>query len=364
VISHYKSTEFITGLRGIAAFLVFLIHSGGGGLRELSSATNIFVDWAKYGVDIFFVISGFTIFYQFYEKKYSLKNFLIQRIMRISVPYWPLLVLLFIMGILNIPLGINYWGHGAQGYDISWINWLLHATYLNFWSAKYSNTIIGIEWSLGIEVFYYIFLGIVLSSSLFKSSQVLFSLLLGLSLYVISLIGNDLINMSRVSNYLDIHWSPMLYGYMFMLGGAAYFCRRELERLDKECMMLKISNLVSIFVGAIFILNLHFLYFPNIPLMFALMTFALLTFVKDESFIGKLLIVRPVLLFGSISYSFYLWHIIILNTDFLNLEYLSDKQIITFIYKFLISVIIASVWFYVFEQKIYNNLKRRLRAND
>jgi len=114
VINHYKSTEFITGLRGIAALLVFLIHSGGG-LRSLSPVANAFVDWGKYGVDIFFVISGFTIFYQFYEKGYHLRYFLMQRILRISSPYWPLLLLLFLMGLMNVPLGSNPWGHGLKG---------------------------------------------------------------------------------------------------------------------------------------------------------------------------------------------------------------------------------------------------------
>jgi peptidoglycan/LPS O-acetylase OafA/YrhL len=64
---HYGGTEFITGLRAIAVFLVFLIHSGGGGLREVSEFLNTFVNFGKYGVQIFFVISGFTIFYQLYE---------------------------------------------------------------------------------------------------------------------------------------------------------------------------------------------------------------------------------------------------------------------------------------------------------
>jgi len=243
------------------------------------------------------------------------------------------------------------------------LNWFLHATYLNFWSAEYSNAIIGVEWTLGVEVFYYIFLGVILHSCLFKSSKLMFSFLLGLFLYVVSLSGSDF--MRQVSNYLDIQWGPVLYGYMFMLGGAAYFCRKEFEKiLSKQKEMRQVSNIMFLFVVLLVISNLRFMYFTNIPLMFALLTFILLVFVRDESMAGKVLTTRVILLFGSISYSFYLWHYIVLNTGYINLDYLADMQTADFFYKFLITIIIASGWYYIFEQKVYFNLKRRLKRND
>lgn len=76
----YDGTNFITGLRAIAVLGVFVIHSGGGGLRTLGEEYNRLVDWGKYGVEMFFVISGFTIFYQLYEKKYDFKSFFALRL--------------------------------------------------------------------------------------------------------------------------------------------------------------------------------------------------------------------------------------------------------------------------------------------
>ena len=200
---HYIGTEFITGLRGLAAFLVFLIHSGGGGLRGISPEFNSFVDWGKYGVIIFFVISGYTIFFQIYERKYSLKRFLAVRLLRISIPYYPVLILLFVAGIYGVNIGSNPWGNGAHGLDISWLNWVLHFTYLNFWDVKYSNSVIGIEWTLGVEVFYYFVLGIVLSLIWVRKTLVLSTLVLGLMLYAVSQIGLGL--EKTAENYLNIH---------------------------------------------------------------------------------------------------------------------------------------------------------------
>ena len=36
----YDGTDFITGLRAVAVFLVFIIHSGGGGLRDINEFLN------------------------------------------------------------------------------------------------------------------------------------------------------------------------------------------------------------------------------------------------------------------------------------------------------------------------------------
>ena len=52
-----SATLFLTGLRGYSALAVFLIHSGGGGLRSLGEWGNKLVDFGKYGVISFFVLS-------------------------------------------------------------------------------------------------------------------------------------------------------------------------------------------------------------------------------------------------------------------------------------------------------------------
>ncbi|WP_185976998.1 hypothetical protein [Shewanella psychropiezotolerans] len=48
----YEGTNFITGLRAIAVFLVFLIHARGGGLVELGGAFSNLVMIGKYGVEV------------------------------------------------------------------------------------------------------------------------------------------------------------------------------------------------------------------------------------------------------------------------------------------------------------------------
>ncbi len=47
VDKNYGDTNFLTSMRAIAILLVFLIHSGGGGLRLLSGWGDHLVDCGK-----------------------------------------------------------------------------------------------------------------------------------------------------------------------------------------------------------------------------------------------------------------------------------------------------------------------------
>ena len=60
-IKSYGDTDFITGIRAIAALAVLLIHSGGAGLKEVSSITDNLLISCRNGVFVFFVISGFSV---------------------------------------------------------------------------------------------------------------------------------------------------------------------------------------------------------------------------------------------------------------------------------------------------------------
>ncbi|MBK9322819.1 MAG: acyltransferase family protein [Bdellovibrionaceae bacterium] len=67
-LNSFEDTAYLTGLRGYAALAVFFIHSGGAGLRQVDafgegarSLLNRLVDFGKYGVVVFFVLSAYTI---------------------------------------------------------------------------------------------------------------------------------------------------------------------------------------------------------------------------------------------------------------------------------------------------------------
>jgi hypothetical protein len=83
-------------LRGVAALMVVLHHSIGS-LKYYHHINNYFLDLigsiGKLGVDFFFILSGFIISFSAIEKYNSnnaLKNYFLNRIIRIYVPYIPI----------------------------------------------------------------------------------------------------------------------------------------------------------------------------------------------------------------------------------------------------------------------------------
>jgi peptidoglycan/LPS O-acetylase OafA/YrhL len=86
-LGRYRDTNFITGLRGWAAFGVFLAHSGAGGLAQQGWLAAQFVDLGRFGVDVFFVIAGFSVMTS-YAACPDFRTYLIQRLLRIAPLYW------------------------------------------------------------------------------------------------------------------------------------------------------------------------------------------------------------------------------------------------------------------------------------
>jgi peptidoglycan/LPS O-acetylase OafA/YrhL len=96
----------IDSLRGIAALMVVVFHASIG--LDKSWLSGI-ASYGKYGVIIFFVISGFIIPYSLYKSESKqtfrgMSNFLLRRVLRLNPPYYVVLFLtvLFYMSVKAI----------------------------------------------------------------------------------------------------------------------------------------------------------------------------------------------------------------------------------------------------------------------
>lgn len=99
----------LQGLRAIAALLVVYYHSHGLLVKrasELNLAGPFWFEeseitkWGAVGVDVFFVLSGFIIFYITWDKKYTVSKFLLHRINRIYPIWWAALTCMVIISLL------------------------------------------------------------------------------------------------------------------------------------------------------------------------------------------------------------------------------------------------------------------------
>ncbi len=353
---HYKGTDFITGLRAVAVIMVFLIHSGGAGLRSFGFYGNQIVDFGQYGVEIFFVISGFTIFYQIFSKNYNMKDFIVVRLLRVSMPYFPIIILLFLLSQYGFEY-MNIWNMKFNDGIISFENVIMHMFYISFIDLKYANSIIGVEWTLAIEVFYYFLIAIFIFQFQYLSSiKSAFIFFLILSIFSISLI---FLFRWFDFNPLYLHWLPLKYGYMFLLGGLAFYLRKKFEQLFSQVLLHKMSNILiflSPFVLIVFVASTKIINIGVInELFFAVMTFLFIIFIRDTSVLSFVVTNKIMIFIGSISFSFYLIHYIVLT---ILKKYINVGTGELFITAFFATIILSFVWYTIFENKIYKLLKK------
>lgn len=152
------------GLRGVAVFLVFLVHYStlsepwtGAWLTNLSSAVHTIGD---VGVDLFFVLSGYLIYGSLIQRQQSFLKFMQRRIQRI---YPAFLVVLFIYIVLSflMPGESKLPAEGVTAYILA--NVLLLPGMLPI------EPIVTVAWSLSFEMFFYLSIPVIVSALFLRS---------------------------------------------------------------------------------------------------------------------------------------------------------------------------------------------------
>lgn len=337
---HIKSLDL---LRGFAALGVVLYHYSGLLLPTLNP--NYFTEvlsYGEYGVQVFFVISGFIIPFSMYKANYSIHKFgtnLLRRYIRLAPPAY--VAMLFSIGIyfsaiifLNRPINGIVW----PGTSFTAIVSNLTFTAPLFKSSWYNP----VFWTLAIEFQFYVLIGLLIPLLNYKK-PILF-LLISISLL---LIGNNR------PEYLD--WFGWFFGHFsfFFLGILLFLAK---EKIVKNWHFIVLSSITIIIC-----------YFQNSTpkFLFGMSAFLFILSNVDLSF-------KPTTFLGNISYSLYITHwpfgILIesiIKRIFPIHEYPIGKLIMLLFYT-LLSIVFAHFFNQFIEKKCLNfskKLKRTDRSN-
>lgn len=142
----------LTGLRGLAAISVFLAHAEIGKYFSALGNYSAFFKWHNGAVDLFFVLSGFTLAYVYVQdgsRKVNYRDYALARFARI----FPLYFVAFAAAtLLVIPtLSIKY-RFSAFAPDF-----ILQLLMVNAWPLVGNSTFFNVpSWSISIEIFCYI----------------------------------------------------------------------------------------------------------------------------------------------------------------------------------------------------------------
>lgn len=268
VISQANHLDSLVLLRGLAVIMVCFCHFG----NPLSAGdhffTNLFLlfkQYGKFGVEIFFVISGFIIPYSLYRGKYQLSDyftFLYKRLLRLQPPY--LLALFTTLVIMYFSYKTR---HVAFPENIASITRSL--VYLHFPPDN------PVFWTLAVEAQYYIFIGL-FYSLLVKYPPIAYFIVIPVFLFI----GQT----TLVDSFSLLH-----YFVFFFIGNTAFLVYSELGK--------KVVNFIALF------LLLLFSYFHYELPAFICSTFALVFILLYRKKIWS-----PFKFIGTISYSIYLIH--------------------------------------------------------
>lgn len=151
--------ESVDGLRGIAALAVCVFHFTNGNTTFFAahSAIKSVGALGEFGVQVFFVISGFILPYAMSNSGYRFSMFPVfvkKRLVRLEPPYLAAIVLVVTLGYLSslVP------GFRGVGLQLTVRQLLSHIGYLNV--VTHEPWLNPVFWTLAIEFQFYLFLGL------------------------------------------------------------------------------------------------------------------------------------------------------------------------------------------------------------
>ncbi|WBV61779.1 acyltransferase [Chryseobacterium camelliae] len=347
--------DALTGMRAIAAIMVFVYHNRKYWRDDLPFAVMRFISEWHIGVTVFFVLSGFLLAYRYedspLESKKSYLKYILLRIARIFPLYWILLSFFFL----------------DTAYSNNVDTYFLQYSLLYSLFEKYAVSGIVQAWSLQVEFFFYL-LSPLLFVLLKKNWKYCISFLLGLFL------------LSCTIGY-GLHWyngnpEVFLYPLKFMMGNTffarsleffsgmllAYLMKKEkglevLKRLKNPTLYGGITIIIFTAAIALFARNnfvhgverwegrlIHELF---LPVAIAVFFWGLMS---EKTFISKVLSTKLLILLGNASFVFYLVHISYFNLKLKSYLYLPDRN---FVLLWICSIII----YFCIEKPLYNGCR-------
>lgn len=330
--------KYIDALRGIAILMVMATHTFQYSTSYSDGFFNNIIAQGARGVQLFFIVSAFTLFMSFNfrinkEKKIN-QNFYIRRFFRIAPMYYVgILYFLFQDG-----LGSRYW-LGDFEY-VSVYNILSNVFFINDFYPYWITSVVPGGWSIGVEMTFYLIVPFLVRKLTTLSKAVNFTflaILFSLGLCIL-LKYNILISSPRLWNEYQFFYFPNQLP-VFGCGIILYFLilKNDYE-LSKDNFVFGFITIITLFVFREYIHS-------NLPFAFLFSIFIyLLARVNSRPFENKFTI-----FIGNISYSSYLVHFALLHwlsqlgyLNFLNVNSYSN-YLFNFFLNFLVVILLTTI---------------------
>ncbi|MBT2689228.1 acyltransferase [Bacillus sp. ISL-47] len=339
--------SLIQVFRGIAALLVLIHHGAYTGEEYLNYEylNGIFkVGWI--GVDFFFILSGFIIYYVHSKDigiKTKMKTFILKRFIRVYPIYGIMTTFLLFLFFI-----VPNWGVGYEtSIDVIIKSFLLF--------PQEHAPIISVGWTLEHEIFFYIMFSLLI----FLKPK--YSVVIA-SMWIIGIVSNSvgIINLEK-KIFLNFVFSN--YNLEFIFGCiVGYIFLNYKVKYNKSLILMGIIGFIS---GWYFVYQDDLIRYTTLAILVFGISFSLIVLATvnvEKS--NKIKVPKFLLVLGDASYSIYLTHFYILLLLFKVLSKLESinpfNDFITITCTFIIAIILGVMFHIVIEKPLINFLNKNI----
>jgi len=275
---------FIDALRALAITGVIIAHCSA--IAGLRGTIRQFTDLGGFGVQLFFIVSAFTIFLTYENavatERCAMANFFIRRFMRLVPVYW--------LGIMLYSLVYGMESRGWGPPPELW-HYPFHATLTNIFVSTATSSVVPGGWSISVEAIFYL------------AAPRLFVLIKNLRSALTFIIISTVAGM--ILPFVLLEQLPI-----FGLGMALFFIYRDARAMATMAKPV-VSTTILALAGVIFGLGFSDI-LPTPPHLNYGVAFLLLSlFLMDRPF--RIIVNRATVMIGKMSYSAYLLHFLIIK---------------------------------------------------
>ena len=298
-----KRLDYVDALRGLAIFGVLIVHSLGFLIASVSVPVGNLISNGARGVQLFFIVSAFTLFLSLENKKnekHVILNYFIRRFFRIA----PLFYLVILYAVLPEVRGVTQ--------RFSFLEIVSTLIFVNGWHPKWINSILSVNWTIAVEMGFYVILPFLFRKIKTLASSIYFVLGTGVALnFLMNFLVNHPLWSVRDDWIIFLHqWLPSQLP-IFGLGIILYFLvypERQLENKKKESAGKRLFLFGLMFFGFISLLYDY----PLVEVNSYGLVFLFLAFLLSRYPI-KILVNKFWMYLGKISFSVYLIHLLALS---------------------------------------------------
>jgi peptidoglycan/LPS O-acetylase OafA/YrhL len=230
--------------------------------------------------------------------------------------------------------------------DLSASNLVKHLLFINFFGGN--KDIIGVEWTIPIEFFWYCLIPVIIEIS--KSIKIIILLIL-ISYFMSTLPWTyySLLPLPTNEAAEVVHFSPIPYAICFILGCFAFRIKSKLiqSNIKSNLAIMIVTLLIGLYIYTpLFILKI----FENEIIFFSILSFMLLLFSSDKNFFTRFFFNNRFIQFcGVVSYGVYLAHLPVISFLQSFNFIIFDIPLARFIITIAITLIISAVTYKLIE---------------